>query len=745
MDIFLKKVPGRLRALAKSLWPLDPDSRRAQLYWGKRMLIAAALLLVLANLFSPLRYDDIDLKPGTVATRDIAAPFDFPVLVPADSLKALQDSAASRVLALGYRDAALDKGMCDDLDRFLVRLAELRDRDEYLSLKKKELLSWELGLSERTASFLLTANSLYPFQSVLRSVCDQLLQAGILPLDDHQAALLGQEMLVRQGDQMVRRTVASLATRQSLNLAASIKAQALAPNSEDLSEAVAEAAAALLVPNVYVDLAEVEAARIKARASVPAVRDRVRKGDRIVSAYQLVDHEAHRKLYSLRAQLQEMELASRGGSWWRYLLTMLSRLLALGFFVGILVFYLRHFRPEIFGSLRSLSLLATIIMLTMLASWVVLSHPELPPYLIPAALGPLLATMLFDITLGAVMAVTIGLLLGVVTSLSFPVTVVALASGSMAALVVRGMRGRMQFIATSFAAIALANVLAISAVEYLRLSPFAQIKQAVAMGPVSALFSVILALVLLPLLEGLFRTTTDFSLLELADPDQHLLKRLSIEAPGTFQHSMLVGNLAEAAAKAIGANGLQARIMGYYHDIGKLAKPEYFIENQSDTQNRHDGLAPKMSCLILFSHVKEGLALARAHRLPKPLQNAIAQHHGTALCRFFYQKAIRQGEGTAPPQADYRYPGPKPRSKETGILMLADAVEATIRSLKDRSPARIRRIVKATIVDRANDLELDETNLTLHELNLAGEAFVPVLLAVFHPRIDYPSGDKVSS
>ncbi len=745
MDIFLKKIPGRLRSLAKSLWPLDPDSRRVHLYWGKRLLIAAVLLLALANLFSPLRYDDIDLSPGTVSTRDISAPFDFPVLIPPDSLKAMQDSAASRVLAIGYRDPEIDKRMRDDLDRFLVRLADLRQSDEYLAVKKKALLSWGLGLSETTVSYLLTAYSLYPFQAGLRTVCDQLIQAGILPLDDQQMHLLGPEMMVRQGDQMVRRPVASLVSRQSLALAAGIKSRALQPDSEALAEALAEAAGSLLVSNVYLDLSEVEAARLKARASVSASRERVRKGDRIVSAYQLVDEEAHRKLYSLKARLQEMELASRGGSWWRYLLTLLSRLLALGFFIGILVFYLRHFRPEIFGSFSSLLLLAVIILLTMLASWLVLTHPELPPYLIPAAVGPLLATLLFDITLGAVMAVTVSLLLGVVTSLSFPVTVVALASGSVAALVVKGMRGRMQFIATSFAAIALANVLAIAAVEYLRLSPFVEIKKALILGPVSALFSVILALVLLPLLEGVFRTTTDFSLLELADPDQHLLKRLSIEAPGTFQHSMLVGNLAEAAAKAIGANGLQARIMGYYHDVGKLAKPEYFIENQSGSQNRHDGLAPKMSCLILFSHVKEGLALARAQRLPKPLQNAIAQHHGTALCRFFYQKAIRQSEGPVPPQADYRYPGPKPRSKETGILMLADAVEATIRSLKDRSPARIRRIVKATIVDRANDLELDETNLTLHELNLAGEAFVPVLLAVFHPRIDYPSGDKVSS
>jgi hypothetical protein len=316
--------------------------------------------------------------------------------------------------------------------------------------------------------------------------------------------------------------------------------------------------------------------------------------------------------------------------------------------------------------------------------------------------------------------------------------VVALVSGSVAALVVKGLRGRLQFIGRSFLAIAFVNVLAIAAVEYLKLSSFAQIKQALTLGPINALFSVILALVLLPLLETVFRTTTDFSLLELADPDQNLLKRLSIEAPGTFQHSMIVGNLAEAAAKAIDANSLQARIMGYYHDVGKLEKPEYFIENQVDIQNRHDGLAPKMSCLVLFSHVKEGAELVRANRLPKLLMDAIRQHHGTTLCKYFFQKALRASEGSVP-ESEYRYPGPKPQTREIGLVMLADVVEASVRSLRerDKSPGRIRRLVKATIVDKANDLELDETNLTLHDLHLAGEAFIPVLLAVFHPRIDY--------
>jgi hypothetical protein len=359
--------------------------------------------------------------------------------------------------------------------------------------------------------------------------------------------------------------------------------------------------------------------------------------------------------------------------------------------------------------------------------------------MLPAALGPILASLMFDIPLGAVTAVTSSLLFGVVTGLSLPITVVALASGSVASFIVKGLRSRFQFILTSFLAMTLASALAIAAVEYLKLSSWEQIRQSLLSAPASAFLSIVLTLLLLPVLEALFNTTTDYSLLEMADPDQPLMKRLSIEATGTFQHSLLVGSLAEVAAKAIGANSLQARIMGYYHDIGKLAKPDYFIENQVGGTNRHDGLAPKVSFLVVSSHVKEGLELARKNRLPQVLQDAIAQHHGTTLAKFFYHKAHISSEGEVL-ESDFRYPGPKPQSKEAGLVMLADVVEAAVRSLKDKSPKRVRRMVKATISDKANDLELDESGLTLHDLHLAGEAFMPVLLALYHPRIEYPGG-----
>ncbi len=730
--IFIQKI----FSLAKGLWPLAPQSRKFQIYWIKRVGLAGILLLVIANLFSPARNDDIKLKIGSVSPRDIHAPFDFPLVKDPALLRAQQDSAASQVLAIVYRNPEFDRKLYSDVELFLIRLSNLRQEDEYLSYKQKTIQSWKLNLSRGTSDLLLTVPGLYSFQQGLKDMAHSLLEPGVLPLSDGQARMLGPEVVLRQDQELRRTAVSRFFTMESLPLLIRAKSQAAFPNSEPMAKALAEVAAKLLEPNLAVDTAEVAAARTRARESVPRYTGQVAKGEKIIAAYQKVDQTVLLKLNSLQLKLEEASVVNRR-SGWNYVLTLLSRLLALGFFLGILTFYLIRFRPEIFRSFHSLLILASIILLSVLAGWLVLSRPDFPPYMLPAALGPILTSLMFDIPLGAVMAVTSSLLFGVVTELSLPITVVALASGSVASFLVKGLRSRFQFIITSFIALTVASGLAIAAVEYLKLSSFQQIQQSLLMAPASAFLSIVLTLLLLPVLEAVFNTTTDYSLLEMADPDQPLLKRLSIEATGTFQHSLLVGNLAEVGAKAIGANSLQARIMGYYHDIGKLAKPDYFIENQGGAANRHDSLAPKMSFLVVASHVKEGLELAKKHRLPQPIKDAIAQHHGTTLAKYFYHKANLSSEGKLL-EGDFRYPGPKPQSKEIGLVMLADVVEASVRSLKDRDPKRVRRMVKATIADKANELELDESSLTLHDLHLAGEAFLPVLLALFHPRIEYP-------
>ena len=246
---------------------------------------------------------------------------------------------------------------------------------------------------------------------------------------------------------------------------------------------------------------------------------------------------------------------------------------------------------------------------------------------------------------------------------------------------------------------------------------------------------------LLPLVEQVFRLTSDITLLELSDLNRPLLRRMQLEAPGTYHHSMVVGSLAESAAEAIDANSLLARVQAYYHDIGKLSKPEYYAENEpASSRSRHEKLTPSMSALVVKSHISEGLEMAKKERLPRAVRNAVPEHHGTMVMAFFFHKAL-ETDPTAR-REDYSYPGPRPRSKETAILILADGVEGASRALAEPTPSRIRGLVQRIIEERVRDGQLDDANITILELARIRESFIPVLTAIFHVRAPYPTAPR---
>jgi hypothetical protein len=259
------------------------------------------------------------------------------------------------------------------------------------------------------------------------------------------------------------------------------------------------------------------------------------------------------------------------------------------------------------------------------------------------------------------------------------------------------------------------------------------------MGFLGGVFASVLVLGLTPIIESLFSYTTDIKLLELANMDNPMIKDLILQAPGTYHHSVIVGSLVEAGAKSVSANPLLSRVSAFYHDIGKLKKPLYFIENAGGMENKHDHLTPHMSSLILLSHVKDGVELARENGLGERIANIIQQHHGTSLISYFYQKAKEQEnpELESLQEEDFRYPGPKPQTKEAGIVMLADAVEAASRSLTDPTPSRIRSLVQQIISSIFLDGQLEDCELTLKDLHNIEESFTRILTGIFHQRIDY--------
>lgn len=253
---------------------------------------------------------------------------------------------------------------------------------------------------------------------------------------------------------------------------------------------------------------------------------------------------------------------------------------------------------------------------------------------------------------------------------------------------------------------------------------------------IHGILSLLLVFALSPIVEMFFGHTTRFKLMELMNMEQPLIQELMMAAPGTYHHSIIVANMVEAGAKAIGANSLLCKVAALYHDIGKLAKPEYFIENQYGGENRHDKLTPSMSALVLISHLKKGVEWGQQHKLGQEIVDIIAQHHGTSLIRFFYQKAINLGEN--PREEDYRYPGPRPQSREAAIVMLADVVEASSRTLNDPTPARLRSHIDGIIKYLFSEGQLDESELTFKDLHKLSENFQRILTGLFHQRIEYP-------
>ncbi|MBN1787116.1 MAG: HDIG domain-containing protein [Sedimentisphaerales bacterium] len=249
---------------------------------------------------------------------------------------------------------------------------------------------------------------------------------------------------------------------------------------------------------------------------------------------------------------------------------------------------------------------------------------------------------------------------------------------------------------------------------------------------------------LLPLVEKSFRIATSMTLLDYSDANQPLLKRLAMEAPGTFSHSLLIGSIAETAAEAIGANGLLCRVGAYYHDIGKIGKPRYFVENQMGTASRHDQLSPAMSQLIIVGHVKDGIEMAKEYRLPAVIRQFIETHHGTTLIEYFYAEAKKKTDDqTAPPsESEFRYPGPRPQTKEAAIVMLADAIEGAVRSLTEVTPTKIETVVHNMAMKRLQDGQFDECELTLRELSRIEDAMSKSLAAHHHGRIAYPKSDE---
>jgi putative nucleotidyltransferase with HDIG domain len=506
----------------------------------------------------------------------------------------------------------------------------------------------------------------------------------------------------------------------------------------------------LLKPDLTFNLLATEKKRNEAYANVKPVFIKIARNEMLVREGQIIGRE---EMLKLKYHFKN----SPDNPWFVTLLaTFILSIVSVGIVLHVVEASLPHLRTEMRDYLFLGILLILLLMVSRLGMWfgdnigensrIITTCSFL--YAVPLSAGAMIACIFFGVTISIIFSMVVTLFSGLIFGKEFALFFYFMIGAFVAAHGVSQCKNRMVPIKTGLLVGGVNVALIVLSTFFEGQWVFWRVLGNSFFGLFGGVFAGILATGLTPLAEMLFGYTTDIKLLELATMDQPLLQELMVEAPGTYHHSIIVGNMVEAAAKSIGANSLLAKVAAYYHDIGKTKKPLYFIENQFQCENRHEKLAPSMSSLILISHVKDGVELARQHRLGKEIIDIINQHHGKSSISFFYNKAIEAREKAQSTKSvplppinadDYRYPGPKPQTKEAGLVLLADVVEAACRTLTEPTPARIQGMVNKLINNIFSDGQLDECELTLKDIHQIAKHFNQILATIHHKRIEYPT------
>lgn len=501
----------------------------------------------------------------------------------------------------------------------------------------------------------------------------------------------------------------------------------------ELADIALKIAKIYIFPDYLYNDAETQKILSSVTDAVPKTFGLVRENERIISKHEPINEVAKLKLESYK-KIRNEQMGSSD-----FYLQQSGRFLFVSLMIFLLGIFLSKMRSSIYEDNLKLILISTIILLQCVLSYLSLQLKINYPieYIIFVPVAAMLLTIIFDSRVAVYAIIIICILVSAVRGGDYDILIPNFAASVLVVYSVRDIKKRSQ-IFVSMIYILIGFFTAIIAIGLERYEDIYIIKNQLISAGLNALLSPILAYGLLIFYEKVFRVATDLVFLELSDFNNPLLRDLSSKAPGTFHHSIIMGNLSEQAAKEIRANQILARVGCYYHDIGKIVNPDYFIENQMDS-NKHEELNPSLSAKMIIAHIKNGIKLAERFRLPKEIIDFIPMHHGTNLVSYFYEKArTEEGEIDTSHEYIYRYPGPKPQTKETGIVMLADSVEAATRSIEDPTPAKIETQISEIIKARFLDGELDECDLTLKDLIKIRQSFLKTLVGIHHHRIKYP-------
>jgi len=409
---------------------------------------------------------------------------------------------------------------------------------------------------------------------------------------------------------------------------------------------------------------------------------------------------------------------------------------------GIMIYYLKRFYGEIYCDLKRVTLM---FLLMVLALTLTRFMTVINPYLVPYTFLPMLLTILVKKRIGQTLALFNAIFISIITGFNVQVMIILMLTSVLSVIFINKIEERNDIIKSSFYIGVVSFLLSLSMGFLLSNAIMDTFRNSLLVAS-GILLSGILVIGFLPLIENTFNVVTEIKLLELANPNSPLLKRLQMEAPGTYHHSIMVGNLAEAAAEELHANSILLRVAAYYHDIGKLSRPQFFKENQIGSKNPHDEITPNLSTLIITNHVKIGLEMAEKAKLPSEIKDLIAQHHGTTLVKYFYLTMRNNAEDPdSIKEEDFRYPGPKPKTREAGIMMLADSVEAAVRSITDPTSGKVQAMVYKIFKDKLEDGQLDECDITFSDVSRIRNNFLKTFGSIYHERIEYPEDKRKKS
>ncbi|AKL95789.1 metal dependent phosphohydrolase [Clostridium aceticum] len=668
----------------------------------KRLQHILLAMIFFVSIFSlltlSLRPEKFDLSLGHKAPADIYSPKDIEDRWTTQKLK---EQASESVELIYYFDNGVHIEVKKDIESFFQLVYGVRENEELDQEEKQSIIEEQnhLNLNKENLQTALTAplDRLNYLETYIYEIIAQNMNTGIKV----------ENLQLEKGN--IKDYIIGL---------------------EDFNEALKELAItvihASIRPNMFFDIEATERLRREAVESVERIM--IKKGDLILREGDLVTYD---RLELLR------ELA---------ILTDDSRIdvmlyLGIAFIVLVLeiliIAYIYVFNREILQKTDKLLMALMIILGTLLIAKGVAG---ISIYIIPVAVAAMLVAILLEARLALLVNICLTILVSIIIGNDMIFVAMAILGGTAGVFSVINTQQRANIFLSGMI-VSIVNIATIIGIGFINSNEVTKVLTYGFYGVLNGLFCSILTVGTLPLWESLFEVVTPLKLVELFNPNQPLLKKLLIEAPGTYHHSIIVGNLSEAAADAVGGNALLARVGAFYHDIGKIKRPYFFKENQLTSENPHDKLTPSLSSLIITGHVKDGVDLAKKYKLPSEVRDFIEQHHGDTLVAYFYHKAKNGENGENIDEQSFRYGGPKPQTKEVAIVMLADSVEAAVRSMSSPSKEKIENLTHKIIQDKLEDGQLEESNLTLKEVDIIKKTFVKVMLGIFHERIEYPDTD----